>query len=367
MFNWVGLTFSLLVGCLGPATPLGSVDGIGVVTSPPAVDQSRVNPLPSPQPAKVDVVFQPARQNLHRRFDIQIDLIDPYGISLEELNTLVVSYNGLNVTKSVIFQTTWEESAATDRLKDQVTLRIPSVVLKPESIHHISVSYQNKLGFAVKKEFETPVCPLVYADQDFIDISFIPIKSVHLNLIRFYAEKYGYNPLFIAAVIGQESRFNQYAVSRAKALGLTQVTGIAEGEILRSFPLWPQYPGINSMSPRSIKHSLRKGFVSASNEWRFDAEKSIEGGAYFYQLLEKRWRRSDYLWKLVQATFPVHTENELQKLLLASYNSGIGRVAKTLRGRGRHWMSTPDLEEGRGYVNRILSYCDCFGGYAKEL
>ena len=48
------------------------------------------------------------------------------------------------------------------------------------------------------------------------------------------------------------------------------------------------------------------------------------------------------------------------KLLLASYNSGYFRVMSAFSRKGPEWLNAPELRGVRGYVNRIMSYCDGF-------
>ena len=138
----------------------------------------------------------------------------------------------------------------------------------------------------------------------------------HSDIIERYAQIYAHDPAFIAAVIHAESKFRPYAVSRAGAQGLMQITP-ATGEWLAS----------------------RLGLEDFTNDQLFDVEVNIMLGSFYLRSL-------------------LDGNGQDVRLALAAYNAGTGNVRK--------WLNDPELshngktldhipfEETRTYIERVL-------------
>jgi soluble lytic murein transglycosylase-like protein len=163
-------------------------------------------------------------------------------------------------------------------------------------------------------------------------------------------------------LIAQESSFNPRTVSWAKAMGLTQVTPIAEDEVSSQIPdydSWPKYKGGTGRLPASvIKMMVLSGRINDKNDWKLDRELSIRGGLAYLSFLQKLWS--------TPAMMARFDDIERTKLVLASYNSGRVRVLSAVHRYGKAWLRAPQLREARLYVNRIFSFCDSFSQEQKQ-
>jgi hypothetical protein len=147
-------------------------------------------------------------------------------------------------------------------------------------------------------------------------------------------------------------------VSWAKAIGLTQITDLAAEHVRNKHPQWPQYESIRKMSAPLVKAKILTGAIHASNEWRLDEEKSIEGSIDYIEYIKSYWQISENnsLLRDNMLDNPVAVSD----VILASYNSGPARVKKNLRQLGRRWLEADDLYEARRYVARVRSFCHHF-------
>ena len=138
----------------------------------------------------------------------------------------------------------------------------------------------------------------------------------HVELIEKYAQIYGHNPAFIAAVIHAESKFRPNAVSRADARGLMQITP-PTGEWLAE----------------------RLGLEDFHNDQLFDVHTNIRLGSFYLRSL-------------------LDSHDQDVRLALAAYNAGTGNV--------RRWLADPQFSsdgetldyipfgETRTYIERVL-------------
>jgi soluble lytic murein transglycosylase-like protein len=203
-----------------------------------------------------------------------------------------------------------------------------------------------------------PSCSAFAANQMLFAIpDFDPPMAV-LQLINQSAQRKNLNPFFVAALVAQESSFDPRALSRGKALGLTQVTSLGESEIIKRFDSWPRYPGLESIPLPLLKVSIMAGRIHSGNEWRLDPAHSIEGGVEYLSYLSDYWSRPDKRAQIERKLGP--GENAMSEVMLASYNSGAARVSDALERDGSRWLQDEELGEARKYVRRIVSYCDHF-------
>lgn len=169
------------------------------------------------------------------------------------------------------------------------------------------------------------------------------------------ASKSKYNPSLLAGIVAQESGFDPKAVSWAKALGLTQVTPLAEEEIIKGHTNWPRYPNLNDMSFLKIKTKILTGEITAQKEWRLNPEYSLRGGISYLTYLNEYWSMPDNM-KVVKS-LPGDEEINLSRVILASYNSGAARVKSIIKKKKVKWLEHESLKEAYKYIHKVSSYC----------
>ena len=141
---------------------------------------------------------------------------------------------------------------------------------------------------------------------------FYPLR--YADIIRKYAEEYGFAPEFICAVIHTESRFNENAVSSEGASGLMQ--------IIESTAYW--------VAPQA-------GLEGFDFEQIFDPEINIRLGCHYLSMLERQFGDME--------------------TALSAYNAGSGNVAEWL-GDSRYSSDGMTLDnipftETLNYTKRI--------------
>lgn len=337
-----------LSGCAGPTTPLGApwaTSSAEVSNGPLAFISSlfREN--------RLSVRFEPEHQILHGAHPVTITVTDPGGIRSNY--RLVVRHNGLEVTGSFLRQAHIEQSST------QLKIHVPVLRLPSTRDHLIEVIYgSGSSDLNAYARYEAPTCKLFDPRREIKTTArFIPDKKL-LSRITEISKSRGFSPAFTAGLIAQESGFNPRTVSWAKAIGLTQVTSLAEHEIVAHSAEWPRYPGINELPAFFVKALVATGSANPKNEWRLDTSLSIDGGLAFTRALAERWSSPESLARIRQLF--KDPDEALTKLVLASYNSGYARVQTALARLGANWLTAPELKEARNYVNRVSSYCDHF-------
>lgn len=368
-------------GCAGPTTPLGAIwslqsrdgessRGLADIASLAGM-QDAVIALASPVPPPT-LRFNPPRQVLHGRRAIQVIIDDEGGVPrlpwLGNGHEFRVRYHGHDVTRGFLLQAKFTRASDGKRL----VIEVPSLRLKANAEHLIEMGYRGPSGQRAVARYPAPVCRAfesraIRSTDEFKS----PVLSPELlRTIESVSLETGFSPAFTAALIAQESSFNPRSVSFARAVGLTQVTPIAETEVAQVFARWPRYPGLNDLPAPIVKALVLAGHVNASNEWRLHPERSIRGGLAFARMLSERWLDSEGFSKVrwsdgAEAAPGGSAHDGLEvartRLILASYNSGYSRVLGAIRSHGAAWLTAPELKEARQYVNRIFSYCDAFG------
>lgn len=217
--------------------------------------------------------------------------------------------------------------------------------------------WRNRWDEPSYSQFRPPVChPFTPGNIDQIP-GFSPPEG-YIHLINTMAQESRLNPHYLAGLIAQESGFDPKAVSWAKAIGLTQITPIAEEEIIRlkgGKIAWPRYSGINDLSFGSLKALIMSGKINSSSEWRLNPRHSIAGGIDYIDYLTKFWGSNSNRQTL--DLLPGDSKTNFSRVLLASYNSGASRVGSAIKKSGDDWLKQNNLQEARKYVNRIFSYC----------
>lgn len=358
---------STAIGCVGPSTPFGAVTSLKVppqeikeanekkvMVEAPELREPTSIPILAPR-KNPSISFTPDRQVLHTNRDWRIDFTDVDTRNFAQ--KVRIFFNRQDVTKRVLSLAKIEPKA------DEVTLIFPKLRLPFDRYNQIEVQYLNSDAGLVRKRFLPPACSM-YDQGRIQNTEPFEVNTKLLEKIQKNASKYSLNPRMMAGIIGQESGFNPNAVSWAKAIGLTQVTPLAEAEILDEFDHFPRFPRLNSQPVWKIKSMIQLGKVNGKNEWRLNPNQSIEGGLAYLEYVDAYWRKevnAQVLSTLTGDPYMIYTQ-----VVLASYNSGPSRVKRAIQLMKDRWIQHGDLREAYKYVNRIFSYCHHFGTLAKE-
>jgi hypothetical protein len=330
------VTLPALCSCAGPYTPFGAVD-------PWHMEQKRI---PAAIKQNVIVKTYPEYQIFHRPYRLVVEVFDPNDIPKDF--KLHFYHNGIKSQH-------WWKTTTTHMVgpKNMVVI-IDNFKLMAGREHDVSIMYQrgDNGDFSIY-HYLPPRCHLNDNMPVANEINF-NINDEFTQLVHKVAVKHGRNPAMLAGLVAQESAFNPKAVSYAKALGLTQVTDLAESHILTNSPHWPQYPGIEKMSYPRLKYLVLTNKINSKNEWRLDQKMSLMGGLRYIDYLEKYWML-DGNKKLLENTF--NRSVPLTDVILASYNSGPYRVKKAIRNSGSNWRRHNSLKAANHYVDRVKSYC----------
>jgi len=157
---------------------------------------------------------------------------------------------------------------------------------------------------------------VAYSVLQISDLQKIIYPYPHRTVVEKYAEQYGVDPLFVLAVIREESKFLPRSESHKGAKGLMQ--------------LMPS-------TAQSIAESI--GDKAYSEEYLLDPEKNIQYGTWYLASLQKLFSNN-------------------RPLVIAAYNGGRGRVQEWIKS-GQIDPENIRLEdipfnETRGYVDRVL-------------
>jgi len=156
-----------------------------------------------------------------------------------------------------------------------------------------------------------------YSVLQISDLQKIIYPYPHRTIVEKYADQYGVDPLFVLAVIREESKFLPQSESHKGAIGLMQ--------------LMPS-------TAQSIAVSI--GDKAYSDEYLLDPEKNIQYGTWYLASLQK-----------------LFTNN--RTLVIAAYNGGRGHV--------QEWIKSGQIDpenirqedipfkETRDYVERVLN------------
>lgn len=345
----------LFGGCAGPATPLGALwatTSTEVKNGPLSFIASIFNFAGRGPDSVSDIRFYPKRQILHRATPMTVVVEDLNGIRANY--KLVVRYNGMDVTPSFMRQATvsYHDDGR------QLVVRVPTIRLSPKKDHLIEIIYGNN-GTRLNSyaRYQPPTCNAL-EHRNILSTDVFAPESELVGLIRTISEQTGFSPAFAAALVAQESSFNPRTISWARAIGLTQVTPVADDELAKNYSSWPRYPGLNSMPLPWVKMLVLTGTANEQNEWRLNPRASIFGGLTYLHMLVERWHEPDNLSRIRAVSDD--PDQEITRLVLASYNSGYARVQGAYSRLGRAWLTAPELREARKYVNRIFSLCDHF-------
>lgn len=364
MRRWLVCFFLLQVGCAGPTSPFGGIHSFSKIEEETTAIKNgaptwkeRLNSLIESAP---QIKIEPTRQVLHQSHDIRVRIYDPRGISSN--SEFKVFYGGYSVGNQLVPRVNREYSP--DRQSVIITyedVRIPSH--QNQSIEFFYRRTQEDRAFV--EALRPPVC--AFRDQwDVRSTGKFQTSKELLHTLHTVAEREKWNPSLVAGLIAQESAFNTRAVSYAKAIGLTQITPIADQELQRFFPSWPRSPLVDRYPAGVIKSYADSGKLNAANDWRLDPARSIEGSLQLLEYMQGYWEK-DKNKALLEENFKDNLELEKWNVLLASYHSGPDRVRRAINELGPQYIQSSELNGARMYVKKVQSFCFHFAHEEERL
>lgn len=348
LLNWYILLIvgssQLMIGCVGPMTPFGSVDAYSLKSNEPLKLNSQL--MSEREYPRISV--WPKKQFLHDRHPLTIEVHDK--VQRPDVDKVKVVYNDIDVTGEFVDNSEIEFFPD----KKMLTLTYKGLRLQPTKLNEIQFYYEAGKEKLAQLNYPLPVCE-IFSKKNIANTSGFRPPKRYLAMIGETARKKDYNPNLIAGIVAQESGFNPRAISWAKAIGLMQVTPIAEAEIIKNFKDWPRYPAINKMSYVTLKSKIISGEITGDKEWRLKPEYSVKGGTSYIDYLKGYWAKKRN--RQVVESLPGDFDENLSRVILASYNSGAARVKKNIRTDKDKWLENESLSEAMKYVNKVSSYC----------
>lgn len=344
----------LMTSCAGPMNPFGAINQ----NQKPINSLNERNPSSYLSSTKALINFFPSRQNWHQSIDFKARVFDENGLGSR--SKVRFFYNDKDISNQIF------EIAEKKVSKDQKTLTysIKNFRLNFEEDNRISMIYQrDEHSSPLIKHYDEPVCP-IDSVQKVKDHGRFASQKLTFNTIEEISVKEGINPSLLAGLIAQESAFNPKAISWAKAIGLTQVTSLAEQHVIDKHPDWPRYEGIDDFSYPRIKSLIMMGKINKNNEWRLNKAMSIQGGIEYLRFVESYWSTKANK-NIIEKVFPNRPE-AYEDVILASYNSGPYRVKKAIFKLEENWLKSEKLNEARKYVKKVKSYCFHFSNASES-
>jgi hypothetical protein len=346
------LAFLIAIGCAGPSTPFGPINTVSLKKSIRKMASDGLSLVQYDTLEKPSLNVSPSNFYVHRPFGFKINVYDRNERLLEE--SFRVEYNGIDVTNSILKKAVFKNTNS-----HSAELVIDKIKLNPNHLNHIKISYLSESFGEINTKLMPPSCPLTFTS---------PLKSTEnfqvdkdlVKEINASSKARGVNSFLLAGLIAQESGFKAKSVSWAKAIGLTQVTPVAETEIVARHPDFPRYPDLNLLTVFNIKALIGADIVNEKNEWRLNHQQSIEGALTYMNILTEFWNRDEQTRLINSIYFPNEIAEQRIKLILSSYNSGPFRVKNALKDQKQNWISSNQLQEAKKYVGMIFSYCHSF-------
>lgn len=364
--TFVGI--SILCSCAGPMNPFGAQSIKMVLSDNNEADliQSSKNIVTKNngelQVEKIDeditLEFYPPRQNWHDVHDIYIVVQSKYSDLYSE--NLKIFWNKKEITDSA-------KSISEVFYKDtrNMIFKIKNMRLLAGKQNDISAYYKNiDSSIIYSKQYEKPVCK-INEDSNIVHTEPFKVKSSFVKMVKKHAHQEKINPNLLIGLIAQESGFDPNAVSYAKAIGLTQVTNLANKHVILNHENFKSDNRIEKLPVPVVRAMIAMGKINAKNEWRLDKEKSIIGGIDYLKYLVTYWEGNTELIKRVYGE-NVDREEILTDLILASYNSGPFRIKSRLIKDGVAWKNSKYITEARKYLGKIKSYCYHFSNEIQE-
>lgn len=340
------------VGCAGPSTPFGPLNTVTLKKNIRKMASDGLALVQNETREKPSLNVYPSNFYVHRPFGFKVKVYDPNEPLQSE--ALRLEYNGIDVTDSVFKRAVFKTAQS-----GTAELTIDKIKLNPNHLNHIKIYYLSDTFGEVQTKLLPPNCPLRFSSHLKFTEKF-QVDKLLVNEINSKSKAHGINSFLLAGLIAQESGFNSKSVSWAKAIGLTQVTPIAETEIVARHPEFPRYENLNDLSVFNIRSLIGMDIINSKNEWRLNHQQSIEGALTYMDILNEYWNREEQNKLINSIYFPNEIVEQRMKLILSSYNSGPFRVKNALKEKKQNWISSNELQEAKKYVGMIYSYCHSF-------
>lgn len=325
----------LLAGCAGPTSPFGAVEfGTG---------DGRAKLLDGAKPFG-DMQARPRRQVLHRSSELKLQVRSEKSLPSE--TELKVFYNGKDVSSAFRKKLQRRNLSRREQVYTYQDLR-----LRADRKNQVDIFLSNGQSILGHLSYLPPECEIATSRSIASVEPFRPPEK-YLSQVNRVSQKFGLNPSLLAGLIAQESAFDPEAVSTARAVGLTQITPLADQEIARLRPEWPRDSRLSELSSYEISSLVRQGRVTSIRDWRLNPSLAIEGGALYISYLRDYWRSPDG-----QRVLSLVPAAEANHVILASYNSGPARVKNEIERLGDDWLKSENLKEAFRYVQSVSSYC----------
>ena len=363
------LLVCFLSSCAGPTSPFGKVEPQFIKKVHSKIDLSHLDSSSSRKvaqkiqlaPQNIDQIrikISPDRQRIHAKSHLKIAIYDPEGLSSSF--ELKIFYDGNDVTDSFVKNSIVERN----KENNKITYGLQNFRLIPINTNKIIIGYRrNLISPIVYTEYKKPTCDL-RSDEDIENFTLFRNKRKTMSTLRKVAAHKTINPNFLAGLVAQESSFNPNAVSYAKAVGLTQITPIAEKHVVERYPYFPKHKSANKIPVPLLKSLIVAGSINSKNEWRLNEEYSLIGGAEYLEYIENYWNKEENNW-ILKKIFG-DEKKVINDVILASYNSGSFRVKQSIRKKGKEWLKVKELTEANLYVKRVKSYCHHFAKKDEE-
>lgn len=335
-----------MISCAGPYHPFGSQYSVNSLKSQILTKKIKRS-IASEDPylySEAKINFSPKYQVLHESRTFSVTIEDKK--ILNNSSSVEFYYNGLEITSLI------ESISKVEKNHNSLTYKIKNLTLPAGMKHKFFVAYKsNSISIPIVREYPFPNCNI--KDKLSLTTDLMKTNLKTRRAVRDISTINGINPALMAGLIAQESSFNPRAVSWAKAVGLTQITPLAEKQIFEK-KQFKAYPSWNRLPASILKTYIRSGKINSKNDWKLNPTTSIDGGAQYLNYISGFWKRPQNKGAIPDL---MNNSEDLTSIILASYNSGPSRVKRRLLTRGTDWLNARDLKEAKKYVFKVKSYC----------
>lgn len=347
---------TLLYSCAGPMSPFGSRT-LDIINPSSLItfflkNEGRNNSreiASLKNTGKVEISFFPKRQNWHQEHDLYV-ILESTGIDLHAHN-LKVHWDNHDVSQSF----NWMKEIIHQE-NNLMVIRLNDIRLIPGRLNKIKAHYISPNDTRVfKREYKAPNCNITQT-HPIKNTKPFKVKNSFLQIVEDYSQRNSINPAFMTALIAQESGFDTKAVSHAKAIGLTQVTELANIHVTRKHRNWKSDRRIKKLPVPVIRALIKMGKINSTHDWRLNKRKSVLGGIEYIKYLNRYWNGNLGLIERVFGT-NINLDEIKSELIIASYNSGPYRIKTQLLSQGEKWKYSSNIKEARKYLGKVKSYC----------